>query len=87
MHIVQQVQKLEYVKFISLFVEYTDKATRHVMMRQGVLGIKVSIMLPYDPLGKQGPSNRLPDIVTILEPKENRPRPVAHTHRADPVEA
>merc|ERR1719469_1187409 len=29
--------------------EYVDKAVRHVLMRQGVLGIKVAIMLPQDP--------------------------------------
>merc|ERR1712130_267664 len=32
--------------------EYVDVAIRHVLMRQGVLGIKVSIMLPHDPTGK-----------------------------------
>lgn len=29
--------------------DYVDSAVRHVMMRQGVLGVKVSIMLPHDP--------------------------------------
>jgi ribosomal protein S3 len=29
--------------------EYVDYAVRHVLMRQGVLGVKVKIMLPYDP--------------------------------------
>jgi hypothetical protein len=28
---------------------YVDEAVRHVMMKQGVLGVKVRIMLPYDP--------------------------------------
>ncbi|GMH86831.1 hypothetical protein TrVE_jg1956 [Triparma verrucosa] len=51
--------------------EYTDTAVRHVMMRQGVLGVKVSIMLPHDPTGKIGPKRPLDDIVTILEPKES----------------
>ena len=50
--------------------EYTDTAVRHVMMRQGVLGVKVSIMLPHDPAGKIGPKRSLDDVVTILEPKE-----------------
>merc|ERR1712037_903033 len=49
---------------------YTDTAVRHVLMRQGVIGIKVSIMLPHDPKGQQGPSIPLDDVVTILEPKE-----------------
>ena len=49
---------------------YTDTAVRHVMMRQGVIGIKVSIMLPHDPKGVQGPKIPLDDVVIILEPKE-----------------
>ena len=49
---------------------YTDTAVRHVLMRQGVIGIKVSIMLPHDPKGIQGPKIPLDDVVTILEPKE-----------------
>jgi small subunit ribosomal protein S3e len=48
---------------------YINKAIRHVLMRQCVLGIKVSIMLPQDPEGKMGPKQNLADIVTILEPK------------------
>jgi ribosomal protein uS3 len=37
---------------------YVTKAVRHVMMRQGVLGIKVMIMLPHDPTGKNGPKQQ-----------------------------
>merc|ERR1711964_666716 len=48
---------------------YIDEAVRHVLLRQGVLGIHVKIMLDYDPQGKQGPSTPLPDIVKVLEPK------------------
>jgi small subunit ribosomal protein S3e len=36
----------------------------------GVLGIKVKIMLPYDPNGKTGPKKPLPDSVSIVEPKD-----------------
>ena len=50
--------------------EYTDVAVRHVLMRQGVFGVKVSIMLPHDPTGKTGPKRVLDDVITILEPKE-----------------
>mmetsp|Transcript_5371 Transcript_5371/g.13031 ORF Transcript_5371/g.13031 Transcript_5371/m.13031 type:complete len:227 (+) Transcript_5371:127-807(+) len=59
--------------------EYVDTACRHVLLRQGVIGIKVKIMLPWDPSGKTGPKNPLPDVVTVLEPKEDvvPPRPVA----------
>lgn len=36
----------------------------------GVLGIKVKIMLPWDPTGKNGPKKPLPDNVNVVEPKE-----------------
>ncbi|KAK1261336.1 40S ribosomal protein S3-3 [Acorus gramineus] len=36
----------------------------------GVLGIKVKIMLDWDPKGIQGPKTPLPDLVTIHPPKE-----------------
>lgn len=44
--------------------DFVDHATRHVLMRQGVLGIKVKIMKPWDPEGRTGPSKPLPDMVT-----------------------
>ncbi|CAO3584346.1 unnamed protein product [Absidia cylindrospora] len=50
--------------------DFITTAVRHVLMRQGVLGIKVKIMLDNNPTGRQGPKQTLPDIVTILEPKE-----------------
>jgi len=50
--------------------DYVDQAVRHVLLRQGVLGIKVKIMLPWDPSGKIGPKRPLPDHVSILDPKE-----------------
>merc|ERR1711903_210124 len=46
--------------------EYIDKAVRQVL-----LGIKVNIMLPFDPAGKQGPAKPMPDKVTVHEPKED----------------
>lgn len=55
---------------------YTDTAVRHVLMRQGVIGIKVSIMLPHDPNGVIGPKMNLDDVVTIMEPKEEVSMPV-----------
>uniref|UniRef100_A0A7I4CV34 40S ribosomal protein S3 n=1 Tax=Physcomitrium patens TaxID=3218 RepID=A0A7I4CV34_PHYPA len=53
--------------------DYIDSAVRHVMLRQGVLGIKVKIMLDWDPKVKQGSVTLLPDVVTIhmLEEDEN----------------
>lgn len=49
---------------------YVDTAVRHVLLRQGVLGIKVKIMLPFDPTGKRGPKKPLPDTIHVIEPKE-----------------
>jgi len=49
--------------------DYVDKAIRSVQLRQGVLGIKVKIMLPHDPEGKQGPRKPLPDCIIVQEPK------------------
>ncbi|XP_015597222.1 40S ribosomal protein S3 [Cephus cinctus] len=50
--------------------DYVDTATRHVLLRQGVLGIKVKIMLPWDETGKTGPRRPLPDNVSVAEPKD-----------------
>lgn len=52
--------------------DFIDSATRHVLLRQGVLGIKVKIMRGSDPEGKAGPQKSLPDAVTIIEPKEEQ---------------
>merc|ERR1711998_460213 len=52
---------------------YISEAVRHVMMRQGVLGIKVKIMLAHDPEGKQGPKMPMPDAIIISEPKAEQP--------------
>lgn len=56
--------------------DYVETAVRHVQLRQGMLGIKVKILKPYDPEGFNGPRVRYPDIVEIIEPKEER-RPEA----------
>merc|ERR1712127_288020 len=45
---------------------YIDEAVRHVMMRQGVLGVKVKIMLTHDPEGKMGPKMPMLDNVVVL---------------------
>ncbi|KAJ3254270.1 40S ribosomal protein S3 [Chytriomyces hyalinus] len=50
-------------------IDFIDFATRNVLMRQGMIGIKVKIMLPAE-YGKRG-KMPLPDNVTILEPKED----------------
>jgi small subunit ribosomal protein S3e len=50
--------------------EFVDRACRHVMMRAGTLGVKIAIMRPYDPTGVSGSTKILPDVVTVLPPKE-----------------
>merc|ERR1712033_87440 len=66
--------------------DYVDTACRHVLLRQGVLGIKVKIMLPWDPHGKMGPRKPLPDHVSIVEPKEEvlPPNPYSETKMQKP---
>lgn len=53
--------------------DFIDSSTRHVLLRQGVLGIKVKIMRGNDPDGKSGLQKSLPDTVTVIEPKEEAP--------------
>lgn len=62
-------------------VVFQDYATRHVMMRQGIMGVRVRIMLPHDPEGRTGPKTRLSDVVDILQPKEDV-RPAVQERRA-----
>merc|ERR1712083_530265 len=52
---------------------YIDKAVRHVLMRQGVLGVMVIIILAHVPEGKMGPMIAFPDNVIVHEPKEEAP--------------
>lgn len=58
-------------------MDFIDHATRHVLLRQGVLGIKVKIMRASssesDPSGEKAGGKGLPDSVTIIEPKEEQP--------------
>ena len=58
---------------LNAILMFIDKATRHCMMKQGVLGVRLKIMLPHDPEGKNGPKTPLPDTVTIMDPKEDKP--------------
>jgi small subunit ribosomal protein S3e len=49
-------------------IDFVDHAVRHVLLRQGVLGIKVKIMKGWDPEGLTGPTKPLPDSVQIVDP-------------------
>jgi len=55
---------------------YVDTAVRNLLLKQGVLGIKIKIMLPYDASGKNGCSFPQSDVIDIREPKEEAPLPV-----------
>ena len=63
--------------------QYVDTAVRHVSLRQGMLGVRVTIMLPWDPTGKTGPIKPLPDQVIVHEPKEEQT--MAATTSVDPT--
>lgn len=71
-------QRAKSMKFVEGFMihsgqpvkDFIDYATRHVLLRQGVIGIKIKIMRDWDPKGVNGPKNPLPDIVTFMEPKD-----------------
>merc|ERR1712093_933559 len=47
---------------------FVETCSRNVMMRQGVLGVKVKILKPHDPEGKCGPVKPMPDHVVVHDP-------------------
>uniref|UniRef100_A0AC35GE73 KH type-2 domain-containing protein n=1 Tax=Panagrolaimus sp. PS1159 TaxID=55785 RepID=A0AC35GE73_9BILA len=63
---------------------YIQEAVRHVNLRQGVIGIKVKIMLPHDPKGHIGPKNTLPDLITIKEPREEFTHIIPYSEHRQP---
>jgi small subunit ribosomal protein S3e len=54
-------------------VHYIDSAKCHINLKQGVIGVKIGIMMPHDPTGKNGVKIVLPDVITIKEPKPDEP--------------
>jgi small subunit ribosomal protein S3e len=61
-------------------IDFVDSAVRHVLLRQGVLGVKVSILLPsYDPQIKGSINQQLPDVVIVREPKPEAEVPAVPT--------
>jgi len=49
---------------------YIDEAIRHIKLKQGVMGIRVKIMLPYEPDPKKPGSHvPQPDVVIVPDPK------------------
>ena len=55
-------------------ITYIDSAVRHIELRQGIMGVKVRIMLPYKAPGAEGRAfgidKPLPDVITFLEEKK-----------------
>merc|ERR1712166_761577 len=49
---------------------FVDSATRHVMLRQGVIGIKVAIMLPHDPQARLAPRSQCPTRSRCTSPRK-----------------
>lgn len=49
--------------------EYIKKAKAVAKCKQGVIGIQVSVMLPYDSEGIKGPSSLISDKITVIDPK------------------
>merc|ERR1712187_468282 len=73
-----RVQRAKVMKYKSGYListgqpkrEYIDTAIRHCFFKQGIIGVKVKRMLPYDATGKKGIAKPLPDAVDIPKPKE-----------------
>jgi small subunit ribosomal protein S3e len=51
--------------------DFVDVAVRHVFFKQGIMGVKLKIMLPHDPTGKYGVKTLPADIITIRDPKKD----------------
>ena len=54
---------------------FIDSAVRHIELRQGIMGVKVKIMLPYNARAGEnrgfGIPHPLPDVITFRENKKN----------------
>jgi len=61
-------------------LDYIDVAVRHIGFKQGIMGVKVKIMLPHDPTGKFGIKTLLPDIVDIRDAKPDDEEPEIRTN-------
>jgi small subunit ribosomal protein S3e len=74
----QRAKSMKFVDGVMLHsgeatTDYVQTAVRHVLLRQGVLGLKVKIMLPHDACGIKGPARPLPDHIDIAHPKDTAP--------------
>jgi len=53
---------------------YLDIAIRHIFLKQGIMGVKVKIMIPYNPNAIDGKGfgipKQVPDVVTFISEKK-----------------
>merc|ERR1712232_487627 len=83
-----RVQRAKVMKYKSGYListgqpkrDFIDEAVRHVFFKQGIIGIKVRIMMPYDPTGKKGVRIPLPDMVKIHPPKDDQEADILPTN-------
>ncbi|GER28372.1 40S ribosomal protein S3 [Striga asiatica] len=84
-----RAQRAKAMKFKDGYMISSGQPVKEYIDSAGVLGIKVKIMLDWDPKGKQGPVTPLPDLVTIHPPKEEEhfiaPPPPAATEVEVPL--
>ena len=66
---------------------YISAAVRHLELKQGIMGIKVKIMLPYNPDANKGKgfgiAEPIPDVITFKEPKPEEEKPERRENRRD----
>ena len=66
---------------------YISAAVRHLELKQGIMGIKVKIMLPYNPDANKGKgfgiAEPIPDVITFKEPKLEEEKPERRENRRD----
>ena len=64
---------------------FISSAVRHLELKQGIMGIKVKIMLPYNPEVNKGRGfgigEPLPDVITFKEQKNEEERPERNERR------
>merc|ERR1711976_135397 len=64
--------------------DFVDTAIRHCFFKQGIIGVKVKIMMPHDPTGKKGVKKQIPDHVVINPPKDEQEADVLPTQQPAP---
>lgn len=66
--------------------DYLETAIRHVMLKQGAMGVKVNIMKEYDPKNIQCASVPLPDFIEFLDTKKDEKEQQRITTKAADVQ-